>query len=203
VNENFNTTTALQKMFDKAGIPLLTLPVHHPELSPIELYWGFTWKKRKGGSVVRTAEYVLKQRFCYLERLRDLMALCPCPCPCPSPHSLPPPSTPFFHPQALVNENFDTTTALQKMFDKAGIPLLTLPVHHPELSPIELYWGYAKNKVAATYHNGRKFKEVKKLIHEYLDEGAERCAKKWYWKCINAGTVFWTHDQRMAKGSAE
>jgi transposase len=103
----------------------------------------------------------------------------------------------------LVDDNWDRTTVLQKMFNEAGIPLLTLPVHHPELNPIEMYWGYAKNKVGATYHNVRKFSEVKKLVVQYLNEGAEKCAEKWYWKSINSGTEYWHADVKEGQLAVE
>ena len=45
-----------------------------------------------------------------------------------------------------VEQNIDKMPIVQKMAKSNGHKVLLLPVHHPELNPIELLWGIVKNE---------------------------------------------------------
>ena len=47
------------------------------------------------------------------------------------------------------------------MAEKRGHKVLILPVHHPELNPIELVWAIVKNECGRLLRNGIKFMEVR------------------------------------------
>jgi transposase len=94
----------------------------------------------------------------------------------------------------LLHNNWDTTTKLEEICARHKVELLLLPIMHPELNPIEKAWAYAKNKVAALYKRERKFAEVKEQFVQYLEEGCERYAEKWYWSAINTGILYLKKD---------
>ncbi len=70
-----------------------------------------------------------------------------------------------------VEQNIDKTPIVQKMAKSNGHKVLLLPVHHPELNPIELLWGIVKNECARLLREGVTFKPVrmeKMLLITYL-----------------------------------
>lgn len=60
----------------------------------------------------------------------------------------------------VIEQNIDKTPLVQKEAQKRGHQLLILPVHHPELNPIELIWALVKNNCGKKLRNGMSFKDV-------------------------------------------
>jgi len=52
----------------------------------------------------------------------------------------------------VIADNIDKTPLVSQIAEQHGHKVLILPVHHPELNPIELVWGFAKNECARQIH---------------------------------------------------
>jgi len=78
-----------------------------------------------------------------------------------------------------VNKYRDKTTTIEILAKSNGHKLLFLPIHHPELNPIELVWATAKNYCAKMYSNTTTFKEqrynLEKSLHNDITQ--EYCIK--------------------------
>ena len=70
---------------------------------------------------------------------------------------------PWLKPRLIfdIEQKIDKTPIVQKMAESNGHKVLLLPVHHPELNPIEIDWGIVKNECARLYRSGVTFKQVR------------------------------------------
>ena len=77
----------------------------------------------------------------------------------------------WLKPQLIerVDSSIDKTPIVQKIAEKDGHKLLLLPVHHPELNPIEVIWGIVKNECGRLLRNGITFKQVKNHLETAFD----------------------------------
>jgi len=57
-----------------------------------------------------------------------------------------------------------------------------LPVHHPELNPIEIIWAVVKNECGRLLKKGTKFSEVKARLEENFAKVKESTCKGTYQK---------------------
>ena len=78
----------------------------------------------------------------------------------------------------LMEANIDRTPLVSKEAQKHGHEVLFLPVHHPELNPIELVWAIIKNDCAKKLRTGVSFAEVRKHLEYALAELSEETCKK-------------------------
>ena len=87
---------------------------------------------------------------------------------------------------------------VQKEAQKYGHQLLVLPVHHPELNPIELTWALVKNQCAKKRRNGMSFKEVlANRLEEFenvSEENGQNVYKNVYKHVIKQEDEFWKID---------
>lgn len=75
-----------------------------------------------------------------------------------------------------LEQSIDRTPLVQKEAQKYGHQLLILPVHHPELNPIELIWALVKNNCAKRLRNGMSFKDIlANLKEEFENISKENC----------------------------
>ncbi len=70
----------------------------------------------------------------------------------------------------VVESHIDNTPIVQKIAENAGHQFLLLPVHHPELNPIEQVWGIVKNECGRLLRNGTKFIEVRDHLVASFDK---------------------------------
>ncbi|NJO16283.1 MAG: hypothetical protein HC877_11180 [Thioploca sp.] len=72
----------------------------------------------------------------------------------------------WLKPQLIepVEVSIDKTPLVQKIAEQQGHKVLLLPVHHPELNPIETIWAIVKNECGKLLRQGIQFKEVCKHL---------------------------------------
>jgi transposase len=78
-----------------------------------------------------------------------------------------------------VDKYRDKKPMVEIFAEEKGHKVLFLPVHHPELNPIELVWATAKNYCGAVFSNRTSFQDQRQHLIESLnrDITPEYCAK--------------------------
>lgn len=78
-----------------------------------------------------------------------------------------------------VDRYRDKKPMVEIFAEEQGHKLLFLPVHHPELNPIELVWATVKNYCGTIFSNSTSFKEQRQHLEESFkrDITPEYCAK--------------------------
>ena len=78
-----------------------------------------------------------------------------------------------------VENRRDKKPMVERIAEQHGHRVLFLPVHHPELNPIEFVWATAKHHCASLFSNTTNFKEQRKHLEEAFrkDIIPEYCAK--------------------------
>lgn len=94
----------------------------------------------------------------------------------------------------LIEEHFDRTPIVQKEARKKGHELLILPVHHPELNPIELVWAFLKNECAQKLRNDITFKEVFENLHESFNNLSAQICQNCYTHVKKTEKELWIID---------
>ena len=69
-----------------------------------------------------------------------------------------------------VEERRDKKPMVESLAEEKGHKMLFLPVHHPELNPIELAWATAKNQCASLFSNATSFKEPRENLETAFQE---------------------------------
>lgn len=85
----------------------------------------------------------------------------------------------WLKPQLIekVDASIDKTPIVQKFAEQKGHKVLLLPVHHPELNPIETIWAIVKNECGKLLRQGIQFKEVRKHLEiAFSHITAETCS---------------------------
>ena len=95
---------------------------------------------------------------------------------------------------AVVESHIDDTPIVQKIAEKAGHKFLLLPVHYPELNPIELVWGIVKNECGRLLRNGTKFVEVRDHLVKAFDRITPTICSKLYEKIREKEDEYWVAD---------
>lgn len=93
-----------------------------------------------------------------------------------------------------VDEQIDKTPIVQKIAEKRGHKVLILPVHHPELNPIELIWGIVKNDCGRKLREGIKFTEVREHLVNALNNISPDTCHKLYRKIVRKENEYWNTD---------
>jgi len=72
----------------------------------------------------------------------------------------------WLKPQLIeqIDASIDKTPLVQKMAELQSHKVLLLPVHHPELNPIETIWAIVKNECGKLLRQGIPFQEVRKHL---------------------------------------
>ncbi len=78
-----------------------------------------------------------------------------------------------------VDQYRDKKPMVEVFAEEKGHKLLFLPVHHPELNPIELIWANVKNYCGTVFSNSTRFKEQRQHLEESFkkDITPEYCTK--------------------------
>lgn len=98
-----------------------------------------------------------------------------------------------------VEQNMDKTPIVQKVAESNGHKVLLLPVHHPELNPIELLWGIVKNECARLLRSGVTFKQVRLHLKNAFDNVPSETFKKMYDKIKRKENEYWCTDLQIDK----
>lgn len=93
-----------------------------------------------------------------------------------------------------MEQQLDRTPFVQKVAQQHGHQLLFLPVHHPELNPIELLWALVKNDCAKKLRNGVSFKEVLNNLHEAFERISQETCQNLYAHIRKQEQEFWKID---------
>ncbi len=96
-----------------------------------------------------------------------------------------------------VDEQIDKTLIVQKIAEKEGHKVLILPVHHPELNPIELVWAIVKNECGRLLRNGIKFIEVREHLENALCNITPEICSGLYKKVIKKEKEYWATDVEL------
>jgi transposase len=96
-----------------------------------------------------------------------------------------------------VEDSIDDTPIIQKIAENMGHKFLLLPVHHPELNPIELVWGIVKNECGRLLRNGIKFLEVREHLVNAFDKITSVTCSKLHEKIREKEDEYWVADIRM------
>jgi hypothetical protein len=86
---------------------------------------------------------------------------------------------------------------VQKFAEAQGHKLLLLPVHHPELNPIELIWAIVKNECGRLLRHGVKFAEVREHLEQAFDKVTASTCCKLYHKIQQQEEVYWATDVKI------
>lgn len=96
-----------------------------------------------------------------------------------------------------VEDHIDETPIIQKIAENMGHKFLLLPVHHPELNPIELVWGIVKNECGRLLRDGIKFLEVREYLVNALDKITPATCSKLCEKIRKKEDEYWIVDITM------
>jgi len=96
-----------------------------------------------------------------------------------------------------VDQNIDKTPIVQKIAEGNGHKVLLLPVHHPELNPIELLWGIVKNECARLLREGVTFKQVRVHLENAFDNVHSETFEKLYNKIKRKEDEYWNTDLQI------
>lgn len=96
-----------------------------------------------------------------------------------------------------VNKNHDKTPLVQKMAEAQGHKVLLLPVHHPELNPIELIWAIVKNECGRLLRQGVKFPEVREHLENAFHQITASTCDKLYQKVQRQEEEYWMTDMEL------
>ena len=90
--------------------------------------------------------------------------------------------------------HLDKTPIVEKMAVAQGHRVLVLPVHHPELNPIELVWAIIKNECGRLLRQGIKFSEVRDHLEQALEKITATTCGKLYDNILQQEQVYWDAD---------
>ena len=94
----------------------------------------------------------------------------------------------------VIEQNIDKTPLVQKEAQKRGHQLLILPVHHPELNPIELIWALVKNNCGKKLRNGMSFKDVLANLKSEFENISEKNCQNVYEHVKKQENEYWKLD---------
>lgn len=97
-----------------------------------------------------------------------------------------------------VEQRRDKKPMIEVFAEKEGHKVLFLPVHHPELNPIELVWAVVKNHCGMVFSNDTSFNEQRQHLEDSLrnDITAAYCAKV-YEHVRKIEETYWESDLMM------
>lgn len=99
--------------------------------------------------------------------------------------------------QAEVDKYIDKTPFITKLAAEQGHQVLILPVHHPELNPIELVWAIVKNACARQLRAGLPFREVRQHLETALENISATTCRKLYETVRQTEATYWKLDVEL------
>lgn len=98
---------------------------------------------------------------------------------------------------AMVHAHLDKTPVVQKWAEAHGHQVLFLPVHHPELNPIELVWAIVKNECGRLLRQGVKFTEVRDHLEQACEKITAATCRGLYDKILQQEQRYWVTDVEL------
>ncbi|MCP4355032.1 MAG: hypothetical protein GY793_05255 [Proteobacteria bacterium] len=96
-----------------------------------------------------------------------------------------------------ADASIDKTPFVQKIAEKKGHKVLLLPVHHPELNPIETIWAIVKNECGKLLRQGIRFKEVRMHLEKAFSHITAETCKGLYDKIQKKEKEYWLADVEL------
>ena len=105
----------------------------------------------------------------------------------------------WLKPQLIeqVDASIDKTPLVQKMAEQQGHKVLLLPVHHPELNPIETIWAIVKNECGKLLRQGIQFKEVREHLEAAFYHITPETCQGLYDKIQEKEDEYWLADVEL------
>lgn len=100
-------------------------------------------------------------------------------------------------------EHLDRTPKWVKAASKYAHNVLFLPVHHPELNPIELAWGVVKNDCAKHFQKTRDWHDVRQYLETALNEISSETCEGMYQHVRRREDFFWQIDLELEEISED
>lgn len=105
--------------------------------------------------------------------------------------------------QQELQEHIDKTPLITKLAVEQGHRVLVLPVHHPELNPIELVWAIVKNECARLLRTGTQFKEVRQHLETAFARLSPATCHKLYETVRQTEATYWKLDEELDERMVE
>lgn len=99
--------------------------------------------------------------------------------------------------QEEVENKIDKTPLIEKLAKKQGHKVLFLPVHHPELNPIETVWAVVKNECGRLLRSGIKFKEVRIHLEKAFTKISAQTCQKLFDRIKQKENEYWKLDMEF------
>lgn len=96
-----------------------------------------------------------------------------------------------------MHGHLDKTPVVQKWAEAPGPQVLLLPVHHPELNPIELVWAIVKNECGRVLRQGVKFTEVRDHLEKACEKVTAATCRGLYDKILQQEQTSWVTDVEL------
>jgi len=93
-----------------------------------------------------------------------------------------------------VDAVLDKTPVVQKIAEQNGHHVLFLPVHHPELNPIETIWAIVKNACGKLIRQGIQFQEVRQHLETAFTAITSQTCQGLYEKIQAQEDEYWQAD---------
>ena len=97
----------------------------------------------------------------------------------------------------VVMAHLDKTPIVENTALAQGHRVLVLPVHHPELNPIEWVWAIIKNECGRLLRQGVKFSEVRKHLEHALEKITATTCTKLYDNILQQEQAYWEADMAI------
>lgn len=96
-----------------------------------------------------------------------------------------------------VDTSIDKTPIVQKMAELQSHKVLLLPVHHPELNPIETIWAIVKNECGKLLRQGIQFKKVREHLEIAFSHITSETCQGLYEKIQEKEDEYWLADVEL------
>ena len=96
-----------------------------------------------------------------------------------------------------LEKHIDKTPLITKLAAKHDHQVLILPVHHPELNPIELVWAIVKNECARLLRTGTQCKEVRQHLEAAFTNLSSHTCRKLYETVQQTEATYWKLDEEL------
>ncbi len=105
----------------------------------------------------------------------------------------------WLKPQLIeqVNASIDKTPIVQKIAEQKKHKVLLLPVHHPELNPIETLWAIVKNECGKLLRQGTQFKQVREHLETAFNHITPETCHGLYDKVQRKEEEYWLTDVEL------
>lgn len=105
----------------------------------------------------------------------------------------------WLKPQLIeqVNASIDKTPIVQKIAEQKKHKVLLLPVHHPELNPIETLWAIVKNECGKLLRQGTQFKQVRDHLETAFNHITPETCHGLYDKVQKKEEEYWLTDVEL------